>query len=236
MDSVIPEIFIYMLSSMDGIATGEYLDVAESDVALYFEREYSFGSKSILVGRSTMEEGIPKGEIDLSKFKGTKVDRTDYVAPQKNGYYFITIDSKGKLQWKTSFFCVFEADGRTQKSQSITILSEQVSDEYLAYLKSIEVSYIFAGKDSIDLREALKKLKKLFGINRIIMEGGPTTSSIFIKEDLVDKIIILQAPYIASPGGKTLFGDAKLQKWELETLEVLNEKNSLLLTYIKPKK
>ena len=38
MDSEIPEIFIYMLSSMDGIATGEYLDVAESDVALYFER------------------------------------------------------------------------------------------------------------------------------------------------------------------------------------------------------
>lgn len=68
------------------------------------------------------------------------------------------------------------------------------------------------------------------------MEGGPTTSSIFIKEDLVDKIIILKAPYIASPGGKTLFGDAKLQKWELETLEVLNEKNSLLLTYTKPKK
>ncbi len=236
MDSEIPEIFIYMLSSMDGIATGEYLDVAESDVALYFEREYSFGSKSILVGRPTMEDGIPKGEIDLSKFKGTKVDRTDYVAPQKNGYYFIAIDSKGKLQWKSSFFCVFESDGRNQKSQSITILSEQVSDEYLAYLKSIEVSYIFAGKETIDLKVALKKLKKLFGINRIILEGGPTTSSIFIKEDLVDKIIILKAPYIASPGGKTLFGDAKLQKWELETLEVLNEKNSLLLTYTKPKK
>lgn len=107
MDSEIPEIFIYMLSSMDGIATGEYLDVAESDVALYFEREYSFGSKSILVGRPTMEDGIPKGEIDLSKFKGTKVDRTDYVAPQKNGYYFIAIDSKGKLQWKSSFFLCF---------------------------------------------------------------------------------------------------------------------------------
>ena len=201
----------------------------------YFEREYTFGSKALLVGRPTMEETIPKGEVDLSKFKGTKVDRTDYVAPKKDDYYFIAIDSKGLLQWKTSCFIHFEENGRAQKSQSITILTEQVPDEYLAYLKNIEVSYIFAGKENIDLKLALKKLKKLFGFNRIICQGGPTTNSFFLKEDLVDKVIFLKVPYIASPGGKTLFGNAKLQKWDLETLEILNEKNSLLLTYSKPK-
>ena len=225
---------IFMLCTIDGIATGDFIDKDVSDLLLYCDLEYSFNSKVILLGRPTMEEAIEPGEIDLSKFKDVKIDRNDYVAPQINGYYYITIDCKGKLKWKKSFFCANEAIGRKQKSQSITILSEEVSDAYLAYLQSIQVSYIFAGKDKIDLKIALQKLKKLFGFNRIICEGGPTTNSSFLKEDLVQKIIFLQAPYIASPGGKTLLGDAKLQKWNLDSLQLLNEKNSLLLSYVKP--
>ena len=54
---------------------------------------------------------------------------------------------------------------------AITILTEEVKDDHLAYLKSIEVSYIFAGKDKIDLKIALKKLKQLFGIERVLCEG-----------------------------------------------------------------
>ena len=164
--SDLPEVYIYMLESMDGQGTGEFLEKAGEAVTDYFEREYSFGTKAILCGRPTWEQGLP-GPIDLSKFKDAKVEKVDYVAPKKDGYYTIALDGKGKLKWTSGYFCIFADYGRTQKSQAITILTEEVKDDYLAYLKSIEVSYIFAGKDKIDLKTALSKLKKLFGIERV---------------------------------------------------------------------
>ena len=136
---------------MDGLGTGDFLDKAEEAAGDYFKKEYSFGSKAILCGISTQEEGLP-GPIDLSKFKDSKVERVDYLAPKKDDYYTIVIDAKGKLKLTSGYFCIFEDYGRTQKAQPITILTEEVKDDYLAYLRNIEVSYIFAGKDKIDLK------------------------------------------------------------------------------------
>ena len=230
--SELPEVYIYMLESMDGIGTGDFLEKAGDAVVDYFNKEYNFGSKAILCGRPTYEQGLP-GPIDLSKFKDAKVERVDYIAPKKDDYYTIAIDPKGKLKWTSGYFCIFADYGRNQKAHSVTILTEQVKDDYLAYLKSIEVSYIFAGKDKIDLKVALKKLKKLFGIERVLCEGGPTTNGLLLQEDLVQKIIFYKCPYIASPGGKPVFGEAKLSKWNLETFEMMKDKSTLILTYTK---
>ena len=230
--SEIPEVYIYMLESMDGIGTGSFLEEAGEAVTDYFNREYSFGSKAILCGRPTYEQGLP-GPIDLSKFQNEKVERVDFVAPKQNDYYTIAIDPKGKLKWTSGFFCIFADYGRTQKANSVTILTEEVKDDYLAYLKSINVSYIFAGKDKIDLKTALIKLKKLFGIKRVLCEGGPTTNGLLLREDLVQKIIFYKCPYIAAPGGKPVFGEGKLSKWNLETFEMMKDKSTLILTYVK---
>ena len=229
--SDLPEVYIYMLCSMDGFATGDY-SCRKHLTAEYLSKEYSFGSKAILCGRTTWESDIP-GPIDLSKFNNAKVERVDYVAPKKDDYYTIAIDSKGKLKWTSGYFCILADYGRTQKAQVITILTENVSDDYLAYLKSIEVSYIFAGKDKIDLKMAMRKLKKLFGIERVLCEGGPTTNGYFIQEDLVQKVIFYQCPYIATPGNKPIFGEGKLSKWNLETFEMLKDKSTLILSYTK---
>ena len=230
--SEIPEVYIYMLESMDGIGTGSFLEEAGEAVTDYFNREYSFGSKAILSGRPTYEQGLP-GPIDLTKFQNEKVERVDFVAPKQNDYYTIAIDPKGKLKWTSGFFCIFEDYGRKQKANSVTILTEEVKDDYLAYLKSINVSYIFAGKDKIDLKTALSKLKKLFGIERVLCEGGPTTNGLLLQEDLVQKIIFYKAPYIAAPGGKPVFGEGKLSKWNLETFEMMKDKSTLILSYVK---
>ena len=119
------------------------------------------------------------------------------------------------------------------KSNVITILTEEVKDDYLAYLKSIGVSYIFAGKDKINLKAALTKLKKLFGIERVLCEGGPTTNGLLLQEDLVQKIFFYKCPYIAEAGGKPVFGQAKLSKWNLESFELMKDKNTFILSYTK---
>ena len=227
----LPEVYIYMLCSIDGLATGDF-SYRKEQVIDYLKREYSFGSKAILCGRTTFGADLP-GSLDLSKFKDSKIEKIDYIAPKKDDYYTIALDPKGKLNWKSGYFCMYEDFGRKQKAQVITILSEDVKDSYLAYLKSIEVSYIFAGKDKIDLKTAMKKIKKLFGIEKILCEGGPTTNGLLLKDDLVQKVIFYKCPYIATPGGKPIFGEAKLSRWNLETFELLKDKNTLILSYTK---
>ena len=54
--SELPEVYIYMLESLDGFGTGNFLEQAAETVTDYFNREYSFGSKAILSGRPTYED------------------------------------------------------------------------------------------------------------------------------------------------------------------------------------
>ena len=235
--SELPEVYCFMLESMDGKATGEWLDSPEGEKCgkIYFQKEYSFDCKSILSGRATFESDFNE-PIDLSKFKDSKIEKKDFVAEKKNGYYSIVIDKQGKCKWKEGFFCYWKDYGRNQESQIITILAEdEVKDDYLAYLQSIGVSYIFAGKNNIDLKVALTKLKSLFGIDKLLLEGGPTTNQPFFKENLVSKIFLIKAPIISQSGSKNVFGDACLSFWKLDNCEILDDKSTLLLSYSKVK-
>ena len=235
--SELPEVYCFMLESMDGNATGDWLDTPEGEKCgkIYFQKEYSFDCKSIITGRTTFESDFNE-PIDISKFKDSKIERKDFVSEKKNGYYSVIIDKKGKIKWKEGFFCYWKEYGRNQESQIITILAEdEVKDDYLAYLKSIGVSYIFAGKNNIDLQITLKKLKSLFGIDKLLLEGGPTTNQPFFKENLVSKIFLIKAPIISQSGSKNVFGDACLSFWKLDNCEILDDKSSLLLSYSKVK-
>jgi riboflavin biosynthesis pyrimidine reductase len=78
----------------------------------------------------------------------------------------------------------------------ISVLTEGVKDSYLAHLQEIGVSYIFAGKDSIDLNVILEKLTTLFGIETLMVEGGGHLNGSFLNEGLIDEYHQLILPLI----------------------------------------
>jgi hypothetical protein len=55
---------------------------------------------------------------------------------------------------------------KPHKLHVIEVLTEKVSTAYLKHLQDKQVSFIFAGKKEIDLKVALQKLDKLFGIKK----------------------------------------------------------------------
>lgn len=230
-----PEIYIYMGESIDGKGTGDLLRVQESrpGVIYYFKNEYSFGAKSILMGRTTYQEFIGNKEIDYTGITGDNIEKKDYLSEnrKKTDYYYISIDKNGKLLWSKGLGLYGGMFGRTQETHIITILSEDVDPKYLAYLQKIGVSYIFAGEKNIDLKIAIKKLKNLFGIEKILVEGGPKTAELFLKENLVEKLIIVKLPVIGQSGSLPVFGESNLSKWELESFLMLPDKQTVMLTY-----
>ena len=233
----LPIIYIYMAESIDGKASGEVLHTPASlfGKKYFFEHIYSWESKCFLLGRVTVEmflQMIKADKIDYSNILANNIEKKDYLSEnrKKTEYYYIAIDKNGKLAFPKGYG-IFGSFLGKQEIHIISILSENVDLKYLAYLQKIGASYIFAGEKIINLKIALKKLKDLFGIEKIICGGGPATAQSLLNENLVDKLINLQHPCIAQPGSLPVFGNANLSSWLLESFEMLEDKQHLLFIY-----
>jgi len=95
-------------------------------------------------------------------------------------------------------------------------------DDYLAFLESRGVSYVFGGRASIDLRRVLAKLRTAFGIRRLLLEGGGKINGSFLAAGLIDELSILIAPVAdGSIGTPTLF-DARPGKGLARQLRLIS--------------
>jgi riboflavin biosynthesis pyrimidine reductase len=117
--------------------------------------------------------------------------RTHHFAKRDAKTFAVSIDPQGKVAWKTN-----EALG----SHVVEVLTEAVADDYLAYLQSIGVSYIFGGKTRIDLALVVSVLADELGLKRMVVEGGPTVSGSFVNAGLVDEISVLLLPLVDGRG------------------------------------
>jgi riboflavin biosynthesis pyrimidine reductase len=113
------------------------------------------------------------------------INREDFVASTTATSFAIAIDGQGKLGWNS---------GEMLGEQVITILTESVPDGYLANLRDVGVSYIFAGKDEVNLPFAMEKLRSLFNIETLMLEGGGHINGSFLNEGLIDEYHQLLLP------------------------------------------
>ena len=182
---------IHMMQSIDGKATGDFFRKPDCWAGMkdYHQLFPELKTQAFAIGRVTMEE-INKDKPDLSKYKDKEIiEHKDFVAPREKdaNYYFAIYDSKGTIgyQANTKHTTAWANDGTKVISQFIEVLSDQVSNEYLHYLQDLKVSYIFAGKDKVDIRTSLVKLKKLFGIDKMLLQGGPIIDGAFLDADCI---------------------------------------------------
>lgn len=69
-------------------------------------------------------------------------------------------------------------------------------EEEIAHLRQAGVSYVFAGKDSLDLPLAMRKLKEQFGIENMRLSGGGIVDWAFLQAGLIDEISLVVPPVI----------------------------------------
>ena len=230
---------IHMMQSIDGKATGDFFRQPDCWAGMkdYHKLFPELKTQAFAIGRVTMEE-LNKDKPDLSKYKGKEeIKHENFVVPKEKdaNYYFAIYDSKGTIGYKsnTKHTTAWANDGTKVISQFIEVLSDQVSNEYLHYLRELKISYIFAGKDKVDVKTSLVKLKKLFGIDKMVLQGGPSLDGAFISDDLIDAISIIICPCTAN-GGVTLFTPSKYVEFKLIEFRELSNSN-IWLHYIKKK-
>lgn len=183
-----PYVICLMMTSVDGKILGEKWGSdprVQTLVKSFEEAHEAIGNKTWIVGRTTMEKDFTKYAKPVYKEVSQPVGREDFVANAGAGSFAIAIDGQGKLGWESA-----EMLGE----HVITVLTEGVQDGYLAHLQEIGVSYIFAGKDRVDLPLAMEKLKALFGIETLMLEGGGRLNGSFLNEGLIDEYNQLLLP------------------------------------------
>ncbi|MBT2657363.1 dihydrofolate reductase family protein [Bacillus sp. ISL-18] len=74
------------------------------------------------------------------------------------------------------------------------MLREQVSDAYLAHLQKIGISYIFGGKVRLNFTVVVEKLKNLFEVDQLMLEGGGYLNGSFLNEGLIDELSLVLVP------------------------------------------
>jgi len=205
-----PLVICHMVTSIDGKVTGNFLasptGLQACDVYYTINRELK--GDAFACGRVTMESSFTGGyKPELSEFAGADIPCEDYIA-QKHRSYAVSFDRHGAVGWQTGI--LHDEDPGYDDCHIIEVLSEDTPAETPAYYRKIGVSYIFAGKDDIDIQLALQKLYALFDIKVLLLEGGSIINGAFLRADAVDHISQVIAPVIADRDDKPLFSDAQM--------------------------
>ena len=228
-----PYIICHMVTSIDGKVTGDFLYRPDGEYAaeVYYEYNRSYRADAFACGRVTMEGSFTQGGTpDLTPFQGAALPREDYVADREAALYAVSFDRRGRLGWKGPR--IVDEDPGYGDAHIVEVLCEDASDAYLAYLRRVGVSYLFAGEKELDLSLALSKLKELFGIGKLLLEGGSILNGAFQREGVIDELSLVVAPTVAGAGDKPLFMDSQMEGYELRQIRQ-HEKNVLWLNYRK---
>jgi riboflavin biosynthesis pyrimidine reductase len=169
-----------------------------------------------MCGRITMEpfaKGV-RSESQIAREYERGLPREDFRAPGTFESFAFAIDPRGRLAWQSS-----DISG----DHVVAILSERVSDEYLAFLVAQGVSYLIAGARGVDVSLALEKIGAQFGIRTLMLEGGGRINGSMLRDGLIDEVSVLIAPVgDMRVGTPTLFdvdGDVAPRRLALEAVE-----------------
>jgi riboflavin biosynthesis pyrimidine reductase len=175
-----PYVICHMCTSIDGTIRGERwgrLPRVGDSAKLFETTAASFGIGAWLVGNTTMKEfaGPP---MRLPRASGS-VDRKDHVADPAARRFAIGVDAKGVLRFHEP-----EVDG----DHIVVLVSQQVSDAYLAHLRAAGVSYLFCGRGHVDVRRAIRKIGSRLGLRKLMLEGGGTFNGSALAAGEIDEI------------------------------------------------
>lgn len=227
-----PHVICHMTISLDGKVTGTFLEtqVGAAACEAYYEVHRNFKADAFACGRVTMIGSFTHGwQPDLTEFADAQLPEGDFVAQQAE-FYAVAFDRHGSLGWKESH--IYDEDPGYDNAHIIEVVCADADKAYLAYLRSIGVSYIIGGETELDLAVVLEKLKALFGIELLLLEGGGTLNGSFQREHLIDEVSVILAPAAAGEGEKCLFEGGSMEEYHLKGSKTMDG-GSLWLRYEK---
>lgn len=204
-----PYVIYHMLTTIDKKVTGYFLQKRESAILhdFYYQQHRMFQADAFLFDCKAAEKHfIPEQECPLSLHSDIVLPHTDFIAADHLLPCAVIADPAGTLAWDSNIIeCSISC---YNGAHILVLLTDAVSDAYLAYLRERNISYLFCGQAELDLELMLYKLNHFIGIRSLLVEGAIHLAGQMIQEDLVDELSLIVAPYIEGPDGLSAFSDA----------------------------
>jgi len=188
-----PYVICHMCTTIDGKILGERwpkLAYGRDSASLFETTAASFGVPAWLVGTTTMRE-FAAGPMKLKPARGS-IDRSDRLAEPRARRFAIGVDARGALRFRRS-----EVGG----DHVVLLVTERASDAYLSHLRAAGVSYLFCGRERLDLRTALRKIREQLGLRKLMLEGGGRFNGAMLKAGLIDEISQVIVPVVDGGAG-----------------------------------
>lgn len=201
-----PRVICHMMSSVDGRILTDGWPLAPEGRRQYEVIHGEYDGDAWICGRVTMEAHFSQGtrpadEVAREHDGGR---RDDFRAPGEHDSFAFAVDTRGRLAWETN-----DIEG----DHVVAVLSERVSDAYLAFLRERGVSYLLAGAREVDLALALEKIARDYGVKTLMLEGGGAINGGFLRAGLVDEVSLLVAPLVdgrmGTPAVFDIFGEGE---------------------------
>jgi len=179
-------------------------------------RVYKLRSKvdAIIIGKNTADIDDPL--LSIHNIKGKNPIR-------------IILDSNGTLDTNSRIIKT------CSKIPTIIAVSKKAKPKNLEKLKKFPLTVLVCGNDKINIKNLLKILKQK-KIKNVLLEGGGITNWTFVKENLIDDIIITITPYLVGGHISTTLVDGTgfskiIGSTKLKLKNVRKIKNEIILHY-----
>lgn len=220
-----PFIICHMMVSVDGKIIEDHwtppFDGTDEDkaTASYYDLREGFDWDAEMLGRVTVHRHhAPQEFVDLNPLP--VVNPQSFIGKRETERLCVVIDPHGRIKYDSDRLC---------DENIVAVIGKQVSQAYLEYLQIHGISYVFAGEDGHDLGEAMDSLGQLFGLKRIVLEGGGIINGAFLAQGLIDELSVLVYPGLDGRKGVSSLFDGAENNGKLpaegQTLELLEAKN-----------
>lgn len=191
---VLPKVVIHNSVSIDNSLTG-----FEPNMQLHYKIASSYTPQAHLIGSNTAKTGV-----ELFNQEIPKEEKTDFEKPIRNNNlpYWVLIDSKGILQGILHVLRRFE-----YLRDIIVMIGEKASKDYIDYLKERNYDFHVAGKNHVNLKEAIELLSEKYGVSTVLTDTGQILNNLLLNEGLVSEISLLMHPVIVGKKAYPLFSN-----------------------------
>jgi len=221
---------------MEGHIDGDFGRLPEAAPAteVFRQRWLELHADATIYGAVTMAMFAAGRVGELPKAKKS-YPREDYAASCETGRYYVAISPDGGIAYNSPTI-----DVRNRGVHGVIhVLTENISDDYLEYLREHGISCIFCGKEKLDPELMMEKLYNKFHIRKAIISGGAYADWTLLSHGLIDEIKVMLVPVVdGDPISHTLFKRMEGEESRPVALSLVSaepvEGDGLMLTY-KPK-
>ncbi len=210
---------LFLLVSVDGkISTGD-TDIMDTDKDYKLIEGIKEGNKQYYdLEQQTDLHSLNSGRVFEKIGMNKKTDE-----PPKTPVSFIVIDNKPHLNKNGTTYLA-------KKSKTLYIITTNPEHPAFELKKDFTNIEILKYEKEVDLSDVLKKLKNEYGVDRITIQTGGTMNASWVREGLIDRLLLVVAP--AMVGGKNT--PTLMDGESLHSEDELFKVKSLELVQVKP--